>query len=314
VSDGLTTWDLLRRLLVLDSPSGDEGAIADWLMDYAATQWPDTRRERLGDSVLIVRGERPATALFAHTDTTGFTLGYEKALIPLGSPDPKRREALRPVGGPDGGNRLKRRQNGDWVLMGETEQKPGSRWIYATQPVRDGDMVTSPYLDNRGGVCAALMALGRCPNIAVAFTVGEEHSGHGAFVCARWLYKQYGIIQALISDITWDTAHIHCGKGVAVSLRDRTVPRQRFLDQILALAELSAIPFQREIESSGGSDGGSIERSGVPMDWVFVGAPEKKPHTSAERLDLRDLESMIDMLVFLVDALHAQSLKDKDSD
>ncbi|MDQ2686661.1 MAG: hypothetical protein M3Y28_02215 [Armatimonadota bacterium] len=295
--------DLLWRLLATDGPSGDEGALADWLEAYIGREWPDVRCERLGDSVIAVRGERPAVAVFAHTDTTGFTLGYDRELIPIGGPAPRPKEPLRQAGAPDTGNRLKIRKSGGWKLTGKTDALPGSRWVYATEPQRDGDEIASPYLDNRAGVWAALQVLARCPSVAVAFTVGEELSGQGAFVCARHLFAQHGITQALISDITWHTAHIHCGDGVAVSLRDRFVPRQRFLDRVLALAEVGGLPFQREIESSGGSDGGSIERSGVPMEWVFVGAPEKAPHTACERAHLGDLDNMAALLIFLVNGL-----------
>ncbi len=295
--------DLLWRLLATDGPSGDEGDLADWLEGYVGREWPDVRLERLGDSLIAVRGERPAVAVFAHVDTTGFTLGYDRALIPIGGPSPRDKEPIRPAGGPDMGNRLKFGKDGGWELRGKTDAMPGSRWVYATQSKRDGDEIASPYLDNRAGVWAALQVLGRCQNVAVAFTVGEELSGQGAFVCARRLFEQYGITQALIADITWHTAHVRCGDGVAVSLRDRIVPRQRFLDRVLSLAESSGLPFQREIESSGGSDGASIERSGVPMEWVFVGAPEKKPHTSRERVAISDLRGMADLLTFLVNGL-----------
>lgn len=210
--------DLLWQLLAIDGPSGDEGALADWLEACVGREWPDARRERLGDSLIVVRGERPTLALFAHTDTTGFTLGHDRELIPIGGPSPRDKEPIRPAGGPDGGNRLKFRKGGGWKLTGETDAPPGSRWVYATKPKRDGDEITSPYLDNRAGVWAALQTLGRSPSVAVAFTVGEELSGQGAFVCARRLWELHGITRALISDITWHTKHIKGGDGVAVSL------------------------------------------------------------------------------------------------
>jgi putative aminopeptidase FrvX len=85
------------------------------------------------------------------------------------------------------------------------------------------------------------------------------------------------------------------------------VPRQVYLDRVLAAAEASGIPFQREIESDGSSDGGAIERSGVPMDWVFVGAPQEASHTPHEVVDLRDLRDMARLTAWLVRALSAGS-------
>lgn len=294
---------LLRELLAIDSPSGEEGLMADWLTAHAQANWPGCAIERLGDSVIVARGERPSVALFAHIDTTGFTLGYEKRLIPIGGPSLAEKDIVRPVGRYDGERCVRRLKDGGWKIVGKTDAAPGSRWVFAAKPSFKGDSIRSPYLDNRAGVWAALHALERCPRIVVAFTAGEEHSGVGAFACARRLWEQYGIGQALICDITCDTKHIKCGSGVAISLRDRSVPRQRFLDRVLQFAAASGMPFQREIESSGGSDGASIERSGFPIEWVFVGAPEKKPHTSGERIQTRDLQAMADMLVYLADKL-----------
>jgi putative aminopeptidase FrvX len=303
VADVKFVSDLLLRLLAIDGPSGDEGAMADWLDAYCAERHPQARRERLGDSVIVAKGEKPAVALFAHIDTTGYTRGYRRQMIPLGGPAPEPGERVRPAARPDAGNRLERRKSGGWKLTGKAGAPPGSRWVYSAEPVIRGSRITAPYLDNRAGVWAALQVLERCPSVAVAFTVGEEHSGQGAFLCARRLYEHYAVTQALVSDITWHARHIRCGRGPAISLRDRMAPRQRILDKVLALAEESGLAYQREIETAGGSDGSYIERSGVPIGWVFVGAPEKKPHTSRERLDLGDLSGMADLLVFLVNSL-----------
>jgi putative aminopeptidase FrvX len=133
--------------------------------------------------------------------------------------------------------------------------------------------------------------------------VGEEHSGRGAAVCGRIVAEELGIRQALISDITWHTEHIHRGRGPAVSLRDRFVPRQIFLERVLELADASRIPFQREIESEGSSDGGYLERTGVPIDWCFVGAPQENSHTPREVVQWSDLQAMVELHAYLVDRL-----------
>ncbi|MGI4788100.1 MAG: hypothetical protein ACRYFS_04540 [Janthinobacterium lividum] len=295
--------DLLWELFAQDSPAGDEGPLADWLETWVAREVPGANVQRLGDSLVVTRGSKPTTAIFAHIDTTGWTLGYDKQLVRIGGPNGKPGDSIRPVRQPDTGNTLARRKDGTWKVQGKTEAPIGSRWVYAAVPALDGDQITGPYLDNRAGIWAALHALRECPEIAVALTVQEETRGIGAQVCACRLFETHGIQQALISDLTWDTKHIKRGLGVAVSLRDSSLPRQRYLDRVLALAETSGLPFQREVESSGGSDGAGIDRSGVPMDWVFIGAPEKAPHTARERVHTGDLQGMVKMLVHLVNGL-----------
>jgi putative aminopeptidase FrvX len=81
------------------------------------------------------------------------------------------------------------------------------------------------------------------------------------------------------------------------------MPRQRFLDLVLAAATESGLPFQREVESGGGSDGSAIERSTFPIDWVFIGAPQKLSHTPKEECRISDLEGMADLYAALVPAL-----------
>lgn len=294
-------WDLLK----LDGPSGDEGRVADWLESHIARDMPDVRVERLGDSLLARRGERPAVAVFAHLDTTGWTLDHGKRLLRIGGPDGKPGDPLRPAGMPAAGNMLAQSKNGAWKVKGKTTALPGSRWVYAAAPVQEGGEIVAPYLDNRAGVWAALHVLRGCPRVAVAFTSYEETRGVGALLCARRLAETLGITQALVADLTWHTKHVRCGRGVAVSLRDSCLPRQRYLDRVLALAETSGLPFQREIADGGGSDGAALDRSGVPFDWVFVGAPEKGAHTARERVHVADLQGMAALLVHLVNELKA---------
>lgn len=296
--------ELLLTLQQIPGPSGDEGAIADYLETHTSA-FPNVQVRRVGDLVVAVRG-KPRVAVFAHLDTIGFTLGYDRTLIPIGGPKVEGGERLREAGG-DGKGRVKLVGRGGrtgWRLSGK-QGAPGSRWVYDGRLQVQKDQVSGPYLDNRAGVWNAIRVLERCPDVAVCFTPGEEHTGRGALLGASLLHQELGITRALISDITWHTDHIKCGKGPAISLRDRSLPRQRFLDEVIAAAEITGIPFQREVESSGGSDGGLIDRSTYPIDWVFIGAPQKRSHTPRESCRVRDLEGMVELYCALVPALSA---------
>jgi putative aminopeptidase FrvX len=291
----------LQALTAIEGTSGDERRVTVAVLDRCGSL-PGAHHERVQDNLIVWRG-KPQVALFAHLDTVGFTLGYGDALIRIGGPHVEGGEALRSTrAGITYRGRLIRRGD-EWRLREAGDALPGSRWVYDQPLELDGVQVRGPYLDNRAGVWSALHVLAECEDLAVAFSTNEEHSGRGATTCARWLHERLGIEQALISDITWHTEHVHCGKGPAVSLRDRNLPRQAFLDRVLAAAEASGIPFQREIETEGSSDGGAIERSGIPMDWVFVGAPQKDSHTPREVVDLNDLQDMARLTAALVRAL-----------
>ena len=196
-------------LLALPSPSGDEGAIAEWLQNEAGRVAPGAALTRLGDNLLVVRGN-PRAAIFAHTDTTGFTLGYRDALLPIGEPSPHDEEPVRAVVPFPDGTHARGRLRVDEPGEDETYRLenpdapalPGTRWVYDRPATRDNGTLTAPYLDNRAGVWCALRALERSPNVAVAFSTGEEQHGHGARVCAHWLYANLQITQTLIADMT----------------------------------------------------------------------------------------------------------------
>jgi putative aminopeptidase FrvX len=288
----------LQQLQEIEGVSGDEGRVADFVAATLAGV-TDARVRRIGDNLIVSRGT-PRVALFAHLDTVGFTLGYDNKLIRVGSPHTEGGEAIRStIDGQTWRGTVAKDEDGT-RLVGAAGAPPGSRWVYDAPLQREGDVITGAYLDNRAGVWNAMRVVERCADVAVAFTVGEEHSGRGAALCGRILSDELGIRQALISDITWHTEHVHRGRGAAVSLRDRLVPRQRFLDRVLQLAEASGVPYQREIESDGSSDGGVLERTGMPIDWCFVGAPQEHPHTPREVVQWSDLEKMVELYVYLV--------------
>jgi len=293
--------DLLTRIQAVPGPSGDEGRIADFLESHCGGI-PGTTLRRIGDLVIATRG-RPRVAVFAHVDTIGFTLAYKRTLAPIGGPRVDGGERIREVGSERTATiQLRNDPPGAWRLSVKGAE-PGGRWVFAEPLKIKKDQVSGPYLDNRAGVWNAVRVLERVEDVAVLFTPGEEHSGRGALVGARLIHEELGISRALISDITWHTGSIKNGKGPAVSLRDRYVPRQAFLDEVLSAAEKSGVPFQREVESAGGSDGSYIERSTFPIDWVFVGAPQKRSHTPKEACCVADLHAMVDLYAHLIPAL-----------
>jgi putative aminopeptidase FrvX len=298
--------ELLLEIQSIPGPSGDEGRIAD-SVEAQCRRVSGTTVTRCGDLILAVRG-RPRVAVFAHLDTIGFTQGYQRDLIPIGGPHVEGDEAIREVAS-GAEARVKIRQRDDrpqWRVSGKAGA-PGSRWVYAAPLVVKKNKIIGPYLDNRAGVWNGLRTLQRCSDVAVLFTPGEEHSGRGALIGARLIYQELGIQRALISDITWHTGGIKNGKGPAISLRDRYVPRQRFLDEVIAAAEASRVPFQREVESGGASDGAAVERSTFPIDWVFIGAPQKHSHTPKEECLVSDLEGMSDLYAHLIPALSSRA-------
>jgi putative aminopeptidase FrvX len=179
----------------------------------------------------------------------------------------------------------------------------GTRLSFAQNIRLDDEFIQAAYLDNRLGIYNALKLCENLENGWVIFSTYEEHGGGSIPFLLRFIQDQYPVNQALISDITWVTEGIKHHEGVVISIRDKFIPRRKFLDRIIGLAEKSGIPFQLEVESYGGSDGREVQFSPYSIDWCFIGAAEDNVHTPDEKVSLSDLDSMLEMYQFLMDEL-----------
>lgn len=303
--------NLLKTLTAIRGASSDEGNIKQFLLDYIQenqnswnTQPVIYAGEEFQDNLILVFGT-PRTAIFAHTDSIGFSVAYEKNLYKIGGP--KAMDGYELVGsdslgeieaelmiieGTDGFTSLK--------YLFEREIERGT--ILTFKPdFRETDLyVQSPYMDNRLGVWNALKVAETLENGAIVFSTYEEHGGNSVGYCARFLNEKYGLRQALISDITWVTEGVTHGGGVAISMRDSGLPRRKYLNKIIELAKQSGVRFQLEVEGAGGSDGTQLQKTDQLFDWVFIGAPEDNVHSPDEKVYKHDIMSMVELYRYLM--------------
>ena len=69
----------------------------------------------------------------------------------------------------------------------------------------DENFVQCCYMDNRLGVWNALQVAETLEHGIICFSCWEEHGGGSVGYLAKFIYENYGVKQALISDITWVT-------------------------------------------------------------------------------------------------------------
>jgi putative aminopeptidase FrvX len=239
---------LVEELVKIRSVSSDESAMKEFVLQYVQTNqsnWSVQPQIISGDGfqdcVILVFG-KPTTAIYAHMDSIGFSVGYEKELIKVGGP--RCIDGMALVGSDsfgeietellviedeDGYKQLK------YVLDREIDR--GTFLTFKPNFRETDDYIQSPYLDNRLGVWNALMVAESLENGAIVFSTYEEHGGNSVGFCAKYLYQTYGVRQALISDITWVTDGVKHGHGVAISMRDSWLPRRLYLNRIIALAK-----------------------------------------------------------------------------
>jgi putative aminopeptidase FrvX len=297
---------ILHHLLKQSSVSGNESQIAQFLLDTIQQRKNDWKvcpqiysGEDFHDCILLKFGN-PRTALFAHMDTIGFMTRYENQLIPVGGPETE--DGMLLIGEDELGPIECRLKVEDDSLFHDFQRpiQPGTYLSFAQNIRVDGEYIQAAYLDNRLGLYTALQVCENLEHGWVVFSTYEEHGGGSMPFLLKFIQENHPIRQALIADITWVTEGVVPHEGVAISIRDRYIPRRKFIDRVIALASKSKIPFQLEVEASGGSDGREIQFSPYPIDWCFVGAAEDNVHSPDEKVSLADLDSMIEMHQYLM--------------
>lgn len=312
--------ELLKTLCAIPGTSGDEGEIRDFIVKYFAENaktFKVTPQVLSGpgfqDMVIAVFGE-PRTAIFAHTDTVGYTVGYDKELINIGGP--KAPNGTKLIGFDSKGKikcTLKREAKSKKGKLNPATDKvtytykrqidPGTLLSYVSDFKETKNFVKSAYLDNRLGVWNALRQAETMTNGALVFSTYEEVGGGSAEFAGRFLQEKYGVQQALISDVTLLSDSIKHNNGVAISMRDRGIPRRSYLNRVIELAKANDVHFQLEVEKSGGSDGLALQTSPYVWDWCFIGPPEANYHQPGEKVSKHDMEQMLALYRVLLEKL-----------
>jgi putative aminopeptidase FrvX len=298
---------LLKQLCETHAPSGHEKPLKDFLLHYIKKEkkkWkvqPEIiEGEGFQDCILLKFG-KPRTAIFAHMDSIGFTVRYFNQLVSIGSPDAEAgtklvgQDSLGPIEcelefGPD---------DHAFYKLGRAIDR-GTALTYKVNFRDSKSFIESAYLDDRLGIYNALKVAETLKDGVIAFSCWEEHGGGSVPYLAGHMYREWGVRQALISDITWATDGVELGKGVVISLRDRNIPRRAFVDMIISVAKKNKVNYQLEVEGTGSSDGGELQRTPYPFDWCFVGAPQQNPHTPHEKVYKNDIQSMINLYEVLM--------------
>ena len=301
---------LLKQLCAVHAPSGEEYRMKEFILDYVnrkKTSWLTRPQVIHGDELqdcLILKFGKPRTAIFAHMDSVGSTVTYQNQLLPIGSPDAEM--GTRLVGEDEFGQidcELEfDKENHAFYKFGRQIQR-GTTLTYKSNFRDTKDFIQSPYLDDRLGIYVALKIAEKLKDGIIAFSCWEEHGGGSVPYLAKLIYEKWDVRQALVSDITWVSDGIDAGKGVAISMRDRNIPRRQFVDKIIAVAKKRKVPFQLEVEGMGSSDGRELQLSPYPFDWCFVGAPQQSPHTPDEKVHKDDIKSMVGLYGWLMKGL-----------
>ncbi len=303
-------FKLLKDMCGIQATPGFEFSMKAFILDYLKLNKKKIRHpfkiikgDALQDAIILVFG-KPSAAIFAHMDNIGFTVRYDKQLVKAGGPVIK--NGIKLVGEDSQGKiecTLKLDQHNTLNYVYKRNIDRGTALSFKPEWIETSETIQCCYMDNRLGIYNALKVAETMKNGIICFTCWEEVGGGSAEVCAKYIYEKYKVQQALISDITWATEGIHLGKGVAISLRDTGLPRRSYVNKIIEIAKQHKITHQLEVENAGGSDGNAIQRSPYPIDWCFIGVPEENVHSPTEKVNKKDIETMLKLYKALMHEL-----------
>ena len=259
--------------------------------------------ENFQDCIVLVFG-KPRTAVFAHLDSIGFSVRYNNEIVKIGGPITT--EGIVLVGEDSKGKiegKIIKNKDGMFIDFNRTIER-GTSLTFKVDFRDTDDFIQSCYMDNRLGVWNCLELAKTLENGIIIFSCWEEHGGGSVGYLSKFIYEKFNIRQALISDITWITDGIFDGKGVVISLRDSGIPRKKYVNKIIDIAEKNNIKFQLGVERSGGSDGNEIQKSPYPIDWCFIGAAEQNVHSPDEKVNKKDIKEMVKLYKILMKELN----------
>lgn len=295
------TLSLLKTMCAIHSPSGNEVAMKDFLLDYIKTEqknWKHKPKVIHGkgfqDNIILVFG-KPRTAIFAHTDSIGFTVRYGKQLVKIGGPQIIK--GIELVGSDEKG----KCEATLTIVKDKLEYKAkrnfetGTELVFKANWREDKEYVQCCYMDNRLGCFSALKVAETLKDGIIVFSTWEEHGGGSVSYLQKYLVEHYNISQALISDISWISDGVFPAKGPVISMRDSMIPRRSYVNRIINIAKKHQLAYQLEVEGSGGSDAKELQMAENVWDWCFVGAAEQFVHTPDEKVHKKDIEGMIEL-------------------
>jgi len=301
---------LLQKLCSIAAPSGNEAPMKKFILEYLNENMSNFKVKPIviSDGIqdcLILKFGKPKTAVFAHLDSIGFTVRYDKELVKIGGP--KSYDGIKLVGKDSIGeieteiyNYEDDHGNNHIEYLLDREIDRATELTFKPNWREDDQFIQCCYMDNRLGVWNALEIAKTLENGIICFSTYEEVGGGSVGYLGKYIYEKWGVNQALISDITWVTKGVKHGEGVVISRRDSGLPRRSYVDRIIEIADKSNIPYQIEVESTGGSDGNQLQKSPYPFDWCFIGAPEDFVHSPDEKVHKNDVKHMVELYQLLM--------------
>lgn len=313
--------DVMGNLIVVKKAAGSKGA----------AETPATARSSAAETPAAARSGVPRLMFAAHMDSLGLIVTYieESGLLRFGAvglvePSDLKGIPVRFVNGTAGAiysdTGVDKPGIDDlFIDIGASSRREAEKMVQKGDmavfdtPVRalGGDYIVSPYLDNRAGVLAQLMALSAVKKPAYdccfVFTAQEEVGRRGAKPAAFGVDPQYAIVcDATRTDDQPRSNHEGTsipGKGAAIKVMDKSVIcHPEMVVALKAIADKKKIAWQTDVLQEGGTDGAEMRKTAGGVWTGGVSIPVRYVHSPQEVCCTADIEAAAKLMAAFAEA------------
>ena len=319
----MNVFETLKELNSCYGPSGCEGPVREKIAQLAVPFADEIHTDTMGNLIVIkhsAKKDAPRLMFAAHMDSLGMIVTYieENGLLRFGAvgyvlaqnvvatPVRFANGTVGTVGMDE--DSTKPEIDKMFIDIGASSRKEAEKLvkcgdvaIYDT-PIRQlaEGRIVSPYVDNRAGCVAQLVALEKLKkpvfDCYFVFTVQEEVGRRGAKPAAFGIDPRYGIACdcTLTDDLPWTkhTGTSKVGGGASVKVMDKSVICHP--EMVSALKEIAAkkkIPCQTDVLKWGGTDASEIRKNAAGVYTGGVSVPCRYVHTPQEVCSEADIEA-----------------------
>ncbi len=339
---------LLEKLSNASGVSGDEGEIRAIIRKEIAPHVDEIKVDAMGNLLAVkhARVRNPVKMLVAsHMDEVGFMIVNDEgdglfAFEVVGGVDDRQLLAKTVTVGKEklpgviGSKPIHLLEDGEEESIVKVHSmridvgpanasrvKPGDYAAFATRMQHNGFSITGKALDDRLGVCSLIELVKHVPEnveFLAAFTVQEEIGLRGARVAAYAFQPDFAF--ALDSTPAIDlprpdgeeNTQYNCqlGAGPAIYLADAgTISDPRLVRFLTKLAEDNKIPYQYRQPGGGGTDAGSLHKTGAGIPTVSVSIPGCYAHTARLMSRVSDWQNTLRLMITAVQNISLDLLK-----
>jgi endoglucanase len=310
------------------SPSGFEDEMRKLILEK--TEGMERRCDSMGNVIVRKKGTGKRVLISAHMDEVGFIIskitesgalrfktvgGIETTVMPgkrviIGKDRVKGVIGAKAVHLQSSSERDAMMHVSDMIIdIGAKDKASAERLVklgdYATfdsDPVEFGDgLLKSKGLDDKVGCAILLELLKEETNLDLyaSFTVQEEIGLRGSIIAANYVKPDMALVfeGTTCSDVYPTPEHKTVARlhgGAALTAADgAAIPDRELLNMIINVAEENNIAYQIKRTTMGGTDAGSIQRSGSGVKTAVISTPCRYIHSPISVMCKSDFEACL---------------------